>query len=240
MKRGSLTFNFIFALLLCSCVSRTPQSLSRVESDIQKLDETLAQMRSGFSDPENPQSIEWVQKKIQAMRDIDQYARNFMRVVPDQNYTEGEKAEFYKMFLPRMAKIDEENTSVLKKLLQIHSWFKISQFGKQTDQNAWLLVQHADQDPEFQKQILKVLEKLYPKGETSPQNYAYLFDRVAASWGATEKRTLQRYGTQGECKGKREWNPIPLEDPSNLDKRRNEVGLPPMSEYIEKVKTLCQ
>jgi len=82
-----------------------------------------------------------------------------------------------------MKDIDTVNTNDLADLLKIYGWIRISDFGTAADQNAWLLVQHADHDPVFQKEILGRLGKLYKSGETSPQNYAYLVDRVAASWG---------------------------------------------------------
>ncbi|MNL37149.1 hypothetical protein D3C87_1592760 [compost metagenome] len=137
-------------------------------------------------------------------------------------------------------KIDFENTEDLKPLLQIYSWFTISEFGRKTDINAWLLVQHADHDPDFQKSVLPTLEKLYPLKETRADNYAYLFDRVAASWNDPSKRKLQRYGTQGMCVGPGTWAPLPVEDEVNLDKRRASVGLGPEADYIAIFKDKCK
>ena len=65
---------------------------------------------------------------------------------------------------------------------------------------------------------------LYPRGETSPENYAYLYDRVAAA----EERP-QRYGTQGMCIG----------SAPNLNARRKEVGLESLSEYKSVVSKMC-
>jgi hypothetical protein len=127
----------------------------------------------------------------------------------------------------------------IRDLLKLYNWFTVSAFGAQADRNAWLLVQHADLDLAFQKTVLKILTDLYPKGETSPSNYAYLFDRVAASWNDPSQRTLQRYGTRGTCVGLQKREPLPIEEPQWLDERRQSVGLSPESEYLKQVQQLC-
>ncbi len=124
-------------------------------------------------------------------------------------------------------KIDREHTKTLKEILNYYYWITIPEFGKEADGHAWLLVQHADHDPEFQKEALHRLEKLYPSQETSPTNFAYLHDRVAKN----EKRP-QRYGTQGTVKDGK-WVPYEIEDPNSLDYRRSVVGLPSFQEYLK-------
>lgn len=119
--------------------------------------------------------------------------------------------------------------------MKIYPWFTISEFGAVTDSNAWLIVQHADLDTAFQKQVLSKLKQLYPKGETNRHNYAYLDDRDAVA----EKR-LQLYGTQGICVGPGKWEPHPIEDFSNVDKRRAEMELGTMAEYIAVFKDICK
>ena len=102
------------------------------------------------------------------------------------------------------------------------------------------MTQHADHDVTFQKEILEILVDLWPQKETKPSNYAYLFDRVAASWQDPAKRVPQRYGTQGMCVGKGLWKPIPIEDSNKVDERRAELGLPPLKEYIKGFKDICK
>ena len=139
----------------------------------------------------------------------------------------------------KFSELDEFTTDKLKNILRSIKWPNISKYGKQADQNAWLLVQHADHDPDFQKDILQILEKLWKIGESSSQNFAYLFDRVALSYFDPSKRQLQRYGTQGMCKGKGVWEPYLMEDPDNVDVRRSEVGLESLAKYKEGFKSIC-
>ena len=122
----------------------------------------------------------------------------------------------------------------LKTLLKAHHWFAISRFGPEADNHAWLLIQHQDHDIELQKMVLKRLMSLYPSGETSASNYAYLLDRIATA----EKRP-QKYGTQGECIGKGLWEPCPLEDANKIDELRKNMGLEPLSKYKQQFKEIC-
>jgi hypothetical protein len=93
---------------------------------------------------------------------------------------------------------------------------------------AWLLVQHADHDVAFQKDILELMEPLVAQGEAAANDYALLYDRVAIN----EKR-LQRYGSQGRCNAAKQWEPWPIEDAAQVDKRRADVGLQPLDEYVK-------
>ena len=93
------------------------------------------------------------------MVEVEQYMRNYTSTPYTQNYSEKEKEYFKAQFLPRFEFIDIENTKELKKLLKIYKWFTISAFGLKADNEAWLLVQHADTNLNFQKSILKLLVK---------------------------------------------------------------------------------
>jgi hypothetical protein len=212
----------------------------RVDEDLRAYDEHVSQLQAEFNaQPTRPDDKKWVSAKIAHMVDVDQYTRNFANTPFEHSYSKDEESEFWTNFHPRWLSVDAKNTSDLKDLLAKYAWFSISTFDAETDAKAWLLVQHADEDPEFQRSVLKVLADLYPKGETSPRNYAYLYDRVAASWRDDTKRTLQRYGTQGTCIGPQKWEPLPIEEPANLDERRQSVGLEPMSEYLKQIQPYC-
>jgi hypothetical protein len=219
----------------------TENPFNRVERDLKIYDDHITKRRSEFTAiPKDESNIEWIKQKLAFMVEIDQYMRFYFRTPYNFNYSKSEIESFNKSFFPRFAEIDIPNTSDLKALLTKYEWFTISKFGKQADKDAWLLVQHADLDPNFQRQILVILEKLWKIGETNPANYAYLFDRVAASFNDLSKRNLQRYGTQGNCVGPGKWEPVPMEDPANIDQRRKEVGLGTLQEYLAQFKDICK
>lgn len=211
-----------------------------MDKDLTIYDSTVSKMQSDFlSIPANIEDKEWIKSKLANMFKIDQYMRSFWGIPFKNNYSAEEKDEFQKQFSLKSEKVDDQNTEDLKELLKRYEWFKIGEFGAIADNQAWLIVQHADRDPAFQSQILPILEKLWPIRETNPAHYAYLYDRVASSFFDPSKRVPQRYGTQGRCVGSGTWEPWPIEDEASVDKRRKAVGLESMEEYKAAFKTIC-
>lgn len=121
--------------------------------------------------------------------------------------------------------VDTHNTERMKQIIKQIGWPDSQKVGPKASGDAWLLVQHADQDPKFQKLCLQLLEPGLKKGTVAKRDYAYLYDRVACA----EDRP-QRYGTQYILKNGK-WSMKPTEDPKNLDKRRRAMGLGPIKEY---------
>ena len=126
------------------------------------------------------------------------------------------------MIAGEMVAVDEDNTAFLKAALSARdgAWWPISEVGADVSGWLWLLVQHADRDPAFQRTALSAMEPLLHDGEVSRTNYAYLWDRVAGADGRA-----QRYGTQGQCVGPGEWEPLPIEDADEVDARRAEMEI---------------
>jgi hypothetical protein len=122
----------------------------------------------------------------------------------------------------RMEAIDRKDTARLKEIVGKYGWPGKSLVGKDGASAAWLLVQHADLEREFQKLCLAKMDPLVKSGEVDAKNWAYLVDRVAVA----EKRK-QTYGTQ--FNEKRE--PQPIEDEAHVDERRRALGMPSMDEY---------
>lgn len=183
----------------------------------------------------NPKDMSWVKSKLNHMVEMDQVMRSLINKPIELLMTDQEKMYFQKAYNKRFYLMDYQNTQDMKDLLKLYGWFNISQWGVEADRQGWLLVQHADEDPEFQKEVLKKLTSLYKGKETKPSNYAYLWDRVALSKGV-----LQRYGTQGQCACSGKWEPFPIENEKNVDKLRKEVGFPTMAEYKKKFKEICK
>jgi hypothetical protein len=128
----------------------------------------------------------------------------------------------------RVNAVDCDNTAWLKAQLARIGWFTIPKYGEQADTAAWHLVQHADRDPSFQREMLDKLQVL-PAGETNRKRLGLLWDRVARAQGH-----LQRYGTQGTCKDD-QWTPFESEDPEHLDERRASLGMEPIAEHMKMV-----
>ncbi len=134
----------------------------------------------------------------------------------------------------RLRAIDTKNTARLKEVIAQKGWPGKTLVGKRAANAAWLLVQHADLDPAFQKQCLPLLEKAVAAGEAEGQHLAYLTDRVLVA----EKKP-QRYGSQfHEVNGK--LVPQPIEDEARVDERRAAVGLGTLAEYAAQMERMRQ
>ncbi len=134
-----------------------------------------------------------------------------------------EKAEF-EALSAAIRTADKENTGWLKQVVENRGWPTRTLVGQDGASAAWLLVQHADAEPKFQRKCLDLMAKL-PREEVSQQNVAYLTDRVLLAEGKK-----QLYGTQfTTVNGKLQ--PRPLEDETNVDKLRAGVGLPSLASY---------
>lgn len=130
----------------------------------------------------------------------------------------------------RVVAVDADNTAWMRELVARHGWPTVPRVGAEGAGNAWLLVQHADQDVEFQEHCLQLLRAAAARGEVDRKHLAYLEDRVAAHRGRP-----QRYGTQFTQKDG-ELVPCELEDPARVDEWRAEVGLGTLAEYAELLK----
>lgn len=169
-----------------------------------------------------------MQAKLHKCSELDQLTRNTGQIPYINGYNEEERRIFSSIYQKLWLRVDLQNTIDLKEILKEIDWVRISTFGQEADKDAWLIVQHADHDPQFQKKILAMLETLHLIGESDPANFAYLYDRVAVS--SPEQLRLQRFGTQGRYVGVN-WEPYPVEDPARLDERRAKVGLESMENY---------
>lgn len=123
--------------------------------------------------------------------------------------------------------VDAENTAYMKDLVTRHGWPNNARVGPEGEGHAWLLVQHADADVDFQEHCLALLAEAVAAGQADPKHHAYLEDRVALHRGRP-----QRYGTQFVPRdGVLE--PWTLADPARVDEWRAEVGLGTLEEYAE-------
>lgn len=141
-----------------------------------------------------------------------------------------EKRELPRELMERLVAIDRDNTAWVRGVIREHGWPGRSLVGEQAANAAWLLVQHADHEPAFQRECLDLLQAAVDAGEGSAQHLAYLTDRVLLAEGKP-----QRYGTQFTA-GPTGWEPRPLEDPDNVDARRAEAGLPSLMENTSMIR----
>jgi hypothetical protein len=86
---------------------------------------------------------------------------------------------------------DRNNLRWLRELVAGKGFPTAAQVGEEGVNRAWLLMQHMDDDPQFQAALLPVLEQRFADRELSGDDLARFTDRVLKAQGKP-----QRYGTQ--------------------------------------------
>jgi hypothetical protein len=124
--------------------------------------------------------------------------------------------------------VDALNTARMKEIVAAIGWPTVSKVGAEAMRAAGLLVRHSDKDVEFQEHCLWLI-KQEPQHEISLWDLAHLEDRVRVNL-----KLPQVYGTQYRpIKGIE--TPCPIEDPVNVDSRRESMGLDKLDENIARM-----
>lgn len=120
---------------------------------------------------------------------------------------------------------DSLNLIEIKAILDNRGWLGANIIGDQGNQTLFLVIQHADKLT--RQKYLPMIREAVKVGKANPADLALMEDRAAM-----ENGKKQIYGSQLMSDTNGKLFVIPVEDPDNLDKRRKEVGLPPMQEYL--------
>lgn len=157
-----------------------------------------------------------LQKLLLELRQIDQSALLNKAISPDQ-----------------LNALQRENSTRLGKIVAQHGWPSLSAVGNDASQGAWLIVQHADYDRNWQRKMLGLMEPLIARGEIRKADVAYLRDRLDVA-----DYRPQRYGTQGRCVEINTWQPFDLADRNNVDEWRMSMGMSSLEAYVQRAGTL--
>jgi hypothetical protein len=156
-----------------------------------------------------------LREELLRRREIDQAPRLEMRI--------GQPVDHDAM--ERLAETTRDNATWLRGVIREWGWPGSSLVGDDGALSAWLLAQHSDHDPAFQRECLDLLTVAAARGDASQSHLAYLTDRVLL-----KERGKQVYGTQFTY-GPDGPEPQPMEDPEGVDERRAAVGLESLAEY---------
>jgi hypothetical protein len=121
---------------------------------------------------------------------------------------------------------DSINLIKVKTILDKYGWLGADMVGEQGNSTLFLVIQHSDQTT--QEKYLPIMREAVKKGKAQGSSLALLEDRVALRQGKK-----QIFGSQiGRDTETQIYYVSPLEDPDNVDKRRAEVGLGKLAEYV--------
>ena len=123
------------------------------------------------------------------------------------------------------------HASILEEILDDVGYPGYDLVGNKGSQLYWVMVQHADFDPLFQKRVLDSMYIEVQNSNADSRNYAFLKDRVNLNFGEE-----QVYGTQVDYNlvtGKAHYKQTI--DPEKLNKRRADIGLEPIEDYLKQM-----
>ena len=184
---------------------------------INNLEESIALIEANYDKP--------LQKELIEIFKEDQDIRN-KYVVAQKTY--GYESKEVDSLGKIMILKDSLNLIKIVKILEEKGWVGKDKVGQQANTTLFLVIQHSDL--KVQQKYLPMMREAVKKGNADAASFAYLIDRIALREG---KRQI--YGSQmGRKPNTNEYYILPLEDPINVDKRRLEVGLTPLAEFVSK------
>jgi tetratricopeptide (TPR) repeat protein len=160
-------------------------------------------------------------RELEAINESDQKNRMMMDSVAGRF---GWDSREMKELWTKQNQLDSLDIIRIKEIIKEYGYPGKSLVGDQSS-TAWLVIQHADL--RTQEEYLPILQDAADKGELSKSSFALLVDRVRMRKG--EK---QLYGSQIQMKNGK-YEIYPIEDEPNVNKRRAEVGLGPLEDYVK-------
>lgn len=168
-------------------------------------------------------SMQELTEELRIIGENDQKDRAQIEYI--QNKYGSESAEM-KALWKSMRQNDSVNIIKVGAILDRYGWLGANEIGADANSTLFLVVQHADLP--IQEKYLPMMRKAVKDKKAKGSSLALLEDRVALRQG---KRQI--YGSQVAWNMKTNSHYVmPLEDPDHVDKRRAEVGLPPLAEYV--------
>ncbi|MCK0109527.1 hypothetical protein MWU58_09495 [Flavobacteriaceae bacterium S0825] len=137
---------------------------------------------------------------------------------------DSKEAEKYQLIYEKNHAINEEK---ITNLLDSKGWPEKSVIGEQGNWTICNVIQHAENDVRIK--YLPMMKEAVLAKQLQPRFLVRAQDRIA-----TEQGQLQIYGGQMKYYPEtKSFNVWPVFEPENIDKRRAEIGLEPIAEFLK-------
>jgi len=130
-----------------------------------------------------------------------------------------------------MKELHEKNAKILNNILDTIGYPTIDKVGIKANEAACLIIQHSISQQELMKKCAALLKSAVRENKASPQNLAYLTDRIAVF-----EEKLQLYGTQFDWDENGNLSPNPYDDLTKVNERRKSIGLNTLEEQTELIR----
>jgi hypothetical protein len=135
-----------------------------------------------------------------------------------------ESGELGGAYVTRMEAVHVRNAARLRELIAQYGWPAVDIAGDDGAEAAWLIVQHAIGEPDFQRAALLLLNAGTAQGRAPAWHAAYLEDRVAMYEGRPQRFGSQWFDDPRDGRAR----PWKLADPEHVNELRASVGLNPL------------
>lgn len=97
-----------------------------------------------------------------------------------------QKGQMNDGYNPEMEAMHNRNADILDKIIDQIGYPTIDKVGKEANEAAGLVIQHAIGKPKFMKKCVVLLEKAVNENKVNPKHPAYLTDRIAVFEGGPQ------------------------------------------------------
>ena len=156
--------------------------------------------------------------QIIEMKNSDLAFRN--KLIKSGELSNGYNAEMEQMHNDNSVKLDE--------IINTIGYPTTDKVGKEANEAAWLIIQHAISQPCFMKKCAELLSIEVSQKNADPKQLAYLTDRIAVF-----EEKLQLFGTNFDWVEKGELNPNKYDYLIKVNQRRKSIGLNTLEEQTE-------
>jgi hypothetical protein len=162
-------------------------------------------------------------RKIDTMFKADQFWRREYVKIGKKEHSDYDQETIE----TKWAVADSLNELAAKAIIAKYGYPGYNLVGEASD-SFWAIIQHCDDDIDFQERVLALLKVEITKNNASKKNYAYLVDRVLVN-----KNQKQIYGTQLKKDNKTgKVAPFPLKYPKSVNQLRKKMGLEAIEVYM--------
>ncbi|MBL4699569.1 MAG: hypothetical protein JKX70_12130 [Phycisphaerales bacterium] len=131
--------------------------------------------------------------------------------------------------------IDRVHSERLKEIVDHIGWPSRDLVGLKATQGAYMVIQHAGHDIEFQNRCLAMMVDMVEQGDLPASYVALLTDRIRVFQDQPQVFGTQMAMLPNEHGLMVPTPTVPIEDPEHLDDRRRLMGMPPHQEFVSAI-----
>ena len=167
-------------------------------------------------------------EELEAIKELDQA---YAGIPPQEMMEKYGNRKAWEVFLKMRDSVGLINQNRIKDLFEEYGFLGYKQVGRIASGHFWVVVQHADNDIDFQQAVLREMEDEIELGNAEKSQFAMLEDRININLGKP-----QRFGTQVTYNDSGQAIPkIGLVDSARIEELRAEYELPSFKDYYNQM-----